>query len=555
MINTRLILQRNFQHIFLPIFLLVLSIFNEKYYLSSDHDSLIPLYFIRILLFIFGILISFLIGNAIKRYRQLKKEKSAILNDKQKSFLFIFAWFVFWYGSWLIIYYPGSYTTDTIDAIWQFSHMRINDWFSYIHPLTYLFLYQICPKLIVIGIAQVLLCSFVYADIISYFYSKMNFNKKWKILVFLSFVMLFSSITSIIFYTFFYMRDIPYGVLHLYLAFYLYKICIDGGKNKISGIQLTIILSLGLLLSVYRGEGWIIIITALVCLLLYGKFSIRSFTKVFVFSIATFLFLNSILPSLLNIYLSSKDYYKLTLVAYPLGFILREGNNYISPNYEEDRAILSKVVDINGIQKYTNCYEIHEFQHGDKTWNQKATRDEWRDFYSRTYKIFMDNPHLFLAARTANFVSHLFVFKNRGERTNDGGRIELRYNECESNLESKWCKRFREMGMLDILKTIPLCHENNGVCGYHKLMKLDMVEMDWHWNSTVAFLLSFLVLLLYKFFPISAISSAVILCRLPLVFLTAPYAFFRYIFSLYLFGVFILFFVVLEFINRKKNNR
>jgi hypothetical protein len=239
------------------------------------------------------------------------------------------------------------------------------------------------------------------------------------------------------------MRDIPFGVLHLYLAFYLFKICIETGNIEISRKQLIIIFILGLLLAIYRGEGWIILLTALFALYIYGKFNTKLFIKSIICALIAFPVLDSFLPKLLNVSSVTKNTYKLTLVAYPLGFILREGNykatglrftepegkNYMSSDYDEDKRILSKVINIKAIQDNTNSYDIMDFQHEGNYWNRDATDEDWKEFYNRTYKIFWDNPHLFLAARTANFVSQLFIPKNRAERTNDIGRFPLTYNE------------------------------------------------------------------------------------------------------------------------------
>jgi hypothetical protein len=130
--------------------------------------------------------------------------------------------------------------------------------------------------------------------------------------------------------------------------------------------------------------------------------------------------------------------------------------------------------------------------------------------------------------------------------------------------------------MFNMLETIPVCTKDNGVCGYISLQqlvrqqilqlkqmegritdlfKLDHFDFDWHWNSATALLLSILILFLYKYLPITAISSAVILSRIPLVFLTAPCAFFRYVFSLYMFGIFVLFFAGLESQQLLKSSR
>ena len=174
-------IRKNIWHFMLPISLLILSHFNEKYYLQENCDTLMPLYFIKGAVFVFGFWMSIVFENGIKTFKKSKETYGKIiLNEKQKSFIIIMSWFLFWYGVWLAVYYPCSHTPDTLDAIRQISYMKINDWFSFLHPLTYLFLYQFYPDIITIGIAQIFLCSFVFADITSYFYANLNVKKTYK---------------------------------------------------------------------------------------------------------------------------------------------------------------------------------------------------------------------------------------------------------------------------------------------------------------------------------------------------------------------------------------
>lgn len=533
----------------IPIFLLFLAHFNEQFYLQSEHGSVASLYLVRGVLFALGLWLSFRLEQVLNNY---KVEGKLVLNQTQKAFSGIFVWFVFWYGAWLIIYYPGSYTTDTLDAIKQISYLQLHDWFSIFHPLTYLFLYQILPHMAVIGIAQILLVSFVFADILSYCYTKFDFNPHLKYLTLLLVIGILSSITSIIYYTFFYMRDIPFSFLHLYLAFYVFRACLE--QEKLTQKQLAVVAVLGLILSIFRGEGWVILLTTFFAIFLCKKINVKTFLKSSVISLLVFLTLNTSLPRLLDVKVMNKYHYMLTLTSYPLGFILREGDKYITSNREEDKRILSKMINIEAVQKNTDAYDIQVFQHIGDDWKREAGDAEWDAYYKRVFKIFIENPHYFLAARVANFVSQLFAFEGMVEHTNDTGRVELTYKECTENKENNlWCKLCCDSKMLTILKTaVPSCDSDNGVCGKPRLMRLEQMKFNWHWNSVWAFIVSVLVLLLYKFIPISAAASAVILSRIPLIFLTAPCAFVRYVYSLYLFGLFIGFFILLEIYQRIK---
>ena len=213
------------------------------------------------------------------------------------------------------------------------------------------------------------------------------------------------------------------------------------------------------------------------------------------------------------------------------------------------------MIDIEGIQKHTNSYEITVFQHEGNYWNRSASEEDWKQFYKRTSKIFMDNPHLFLAARTANFISQLYIFDKRAEKINDTGRFDLTVKECvEHKKENKWCSLYCDDIMLGILKMLPQCDSSEKACGYAPLMILEEFNFQWHWNSVFALLASIFVLCLYKYLPVSAIAASIILSRIPLVFLTAPYAFFRYVYSLYLFGLFVLLFVALEIMQKKSDH-
>lgn len=530
-------------YLVIPFLLLLFAKSNETAYLHEEHASLAPLYFVRVLLILFGVWLSFSLQRLLINLTKIQK---LLVTEQEWYFRGLFLGFLMWYGFWLFAYYPGSYTTDTTDTIRQISSLEINDWFSYLHPLIYLFLYQIYPHIIVVGIAQVLLCSFVFAEITSYLFSKLPLAPKIKIPLLLIFSVCLASISSIIYYNFFYMRDIPFALLHLYYAFYLFKVCIENHSRKITYQEISIIMGLGLVLSIYRGEGFIILFSALVTLFLFKKFNAKSFGKWILISLLAFIFMNSYLPKIIHVLPSNKNFYNLTLVAYPLGFITREAKNYISSNYEEDKAILSKVVDLSKLQAHTNPYDIGAFQYSNSDWNKDASESDWQNFYRRTYQIFLENPHLFLAARTANFVALLTSFKGRGERVNDDGRYGLKNEECESSSCTGGCRKFCEEFIYRIYKMMPSCTENGGVCGQFNLMKLNSMSFDWHWNSTFAFLSSITVIFLYKYLPFSAAASAVILSRILLVFLTAPYLFFRYVYSLYLFGLFLPLFILVE---------
>lgn len=529
-------IRNNYPHIFVPAMLLFLSKNNEQFWLNPDHNpNLLPLYFVRLLLILCG----FFLSKRVHLFYKFIKKEGGISKIKRetKVFLVIFGWFTLWYGFWLFIYYPGSYTSDTTSVLQQISKMRLDNWFSYIQPLLNLFLYQILPHLLVLGIFQVLLCSFVFSKIFSYFLFKINLNNKVKLPIFIVFLAFFSYIPSITAYTFFYSRDIPFSVLQLYLAFICFKAFIESNK-PLSFAQILEILFLSVLLALYRSDGIAVLAVVLITFILFRKNIPYSIVKIIPLTLVVFFISNQLVPKVLGVKDTYGLNYTLTLVAFPLGYVV--SNDYISNNYQKDEEIINTITTLGNLESYTSCYGVHDFMYSENKWNTKATKEQFDVFYKNSYKIFLQNPHLFLAARTCNFIAQVFSPTGRAEQLNDGGRYWINYNNCKDpNNRPVECKM------------IPLCDDEDGICGYTNVLNLRKISDHWNFNTAFALIISIMCLILYKYLPYTALASAIILSRLPIIFLAAPAIYFRYMFSLYLFGIFILFFIILEIQYKK----
>ena len=396
----------NCAHLLLPLLLLLLSLYNERFWLNEAHGpDLSPLYLIRILLVLSGF---FLSKKIYQLYLSSRGKPFAwhSCNKKQKYFLIIFLWLTIWYGFWLFIHYPGSYTSDTAETLRQITSMEINNWFSYLHPLLYLYLYQIYPHLLIVGIFQVGLFSLIFADMTSYLFTKIKMRKEClRVLLCVVFVLFFSSIASITAYTFFYSRDVVFSVLQLYLAFYCFKVFLESRDKILRKNQIFFMIALSMFLSLYRIDAISSMIVVLSCLLLFRKVSVAYFGKMTIIASLVFLLLNNVLPEVLKVQDFLKKDYKLTLVAYPLGFITsHEAGVYLSNDYKRDEEIINTITSIENLKNHTSCYGVNDFMWGDDRWDINATEVEFGQFYKNAYRIFIKNPHLFLAARTCNFV-------------------------------------------------------------------------------------------------------------------------------------------------------
>jgi len=75
------------------------------------------------------------------------------------------------------------------------------------------------------------------------------------------------------------------------------------------------------------------------------------------------------------------------------------------------------------------------------------------------------------------------------------------------------------------------------------------------WNSFPSFLLLLAILCLYRFFPISAVSAAMLLVQFPVLFITMPVNDWRYYYFIYPYSYFAIPLVVLEFLRTRSLTR
>ena len=227
------------------------------------------------------------------------------------------------------------------------------------------------------------------------------------------------------------------------------------------------------------------------------------------------------LNSIFNVRTYTNDY-KVTAYINPLSAIFhKKGIGAIDPS---DVSTIHKVLDTDKLVKHYNPLDIDPFHQG--AFNYKTSEQEWADFTKVSHKLFIENYEMFLDSRISLFKSMLNIDQ----------RILVISDEFRS--ENSRVGEFYEKLNL----TPPAFQLSYVGQKYYQQLNEFIGKRSFLWmffNSLLTPLIYLLLvcLLAYKFKSIY-IFAILILSRLPIMFLLAPAAYYKYLYSLELFFIF-----------------
>lgn len=232
-----------------------------------------PIHFLQQVLF--ALLSAWLVVTIFRFIRIRGGIPRVLCEGKRPAFWLMFAggWFVL--GAWLLVYWPGHFTTDSIHIWWA---AKQPGYFMHDHPvmniLFYRFLQQFWDHFAVVGIAQILLTSLLGAYIFYWLY-----KKGAALYILLPFYGLFLASIPIGLYTITLWKDIPFALLVLFWSFWLMKLTVEKKEGKINHSWTEIITLSFLLIALgffrYNGVVYFMIIPAGLAIL--GIISRRKF--------------------------------------------------------------------------------------------------------------------------------------------------------------------------------------------------------------------------------------------------------------------------------------
>jgi hypothetical protein len=223
--------------------------------------------------------------------------KSTLFDGKRFVFWLMFSGAVFTFFAWLLAYWPGHMTSDSID-IWRAA--KIPGYFYHYHPflniIYYRFLQQIWDSIAVVGICQILLASLLGSYIFYYIY-----KNGVSIFFLLPFYLFFICSVPVGLYNVTLWKDTPFAILVVFWAFYLAKLFYEKKKGdanlRIPELISLFILFVAICLIRHNGIVYVIIIptafvflrlisfkklgaVSVVSLILFGIFIIFVFPRI-----------------------------------------------------------------------------------------------------------------------------------------------------------------------------------------------------------------------------------------------------------------------------------
>ncbi|MCP4349670.1 MAG: hypothetical protein GY795_29675 [Desulfobacterales bacterium] len=486
------------------------------------------------------------------------KIKDLFFHEKRPVFWSMFLLSSGVYSLWLMGQWPGYMTIDSFST-WLQAKTLV---FGGLHPIVYsiytLALMQIADSPATVAVFQILAAS-ALGSYIFYFCVKKGVPF---ILVFLFFSAFTLSVPNNV-YNITLWKDIPFSMLVIFWGFYIFYLGFEkkhGNPLEFSLKKLIVLSSLLVLTSTIRHNG--IIYLAFIPLLLLAlrlmplktwAYFILSAFILFVAVKTTTTFLDKSRPG------EAKKFFTFSCGLNPIAAILSK-DWYLSEDHNKDREIIEKLVKIEDLKKSYNprtalsaCSTVYmpiseeneekrlKLYYSFSTQKNPLSKEDSDKIQAMYYRIALANLPVFLADRTLMFFSAL----GPNAIMLHGNSLEYR-SVIENVYKNPGLRKLAyspKSGFLEkiIKKVIGSAHTYNGLTGQRFIM----------WNAYLPFILFLTVLFLYKWVPLSALYSCVIMLQVPFLFILLPESDFRYTYFIYSGGFFIIPLVWAEIANRE----
>ncbi len=459
-----------------------------------------------------------------------EREARLLIRDRLVPFLGLFVAFALPQVLWFIGEWPGHLDSDEQRSLFVFSRHEVEPWLSTLWGLYAGGLYRVSGQFTLPAVLNLLLLSWVLADVFSLMLRHGLSRKVAGVFV----LLLMTSIPVGVMSTFL-SHDILTGYLKLSLVAVLLRMLVRGALLKggpgSTGGSLALLTGLVLATSLLRGENIALFLYVPALLLLTRQARPLAVGLMLVVLVSGNLFFRRVLePQVSSPWYQSPDRhnrYALTLLLNPLGFLVN--NNYSTPTPDEDQRAIDAVVDWACISNHPDLTEP------DCYWTslRPPVTDEKMAAVKRVYiRAVLGNPVLFISNRVAVFLgqfglngkpSYPFFFEREkktdaelyGEHAalvHDAG---LRFERDNASVLSRITRRVRDWSFPQ-----------------HGLLSPGF----WVWNALPAFMLLVFLAATWRRNPISAALAGVLLVPLALVFGGAPASHVTYVTDLWVFG-------------------
>ena len=203
--------------------------------------------------------------------------KNLLIGEKRLSFWLMFAGALVCFSLWLLAYWPGHLTTDSIHIWWA---AKQPDYLLHEHPfiniLYYRFLQNIWDHFAVVGLFQIFVASLLGAYIFYHLY-----KSGLPFILILPFYLWFVSSVPIGLYNISLWKDIPFAFLVVFWAYYFVRLRLNQLNNsKEPQIHPVVLILLLLCVSLFRYNGLIYLVLIPLGMAIYQHASLKKITSV-----------------------------------------------------------------------------------------------------------------------------------------------------------------------------------------------------------------------------------------------------------------------------------
>jgi hypothetical protein len=502
---------------------------------------------------IISLIITFLISEIHFFYLRFKLDsivltlKNIFIEQKRIFFWSMFIISVLIYSMWLIGQYPGAMSYDSLLQWYQAKTLIITNIQPYLQALYLLALMQIYDSPASVAMIQILAVSLL-SSYIFYFIIKNN----GRIIFVLPFFILILFSIPIGLHNITLWKDVPFSLLTAFWAFYIFYLHF----NKNNNIQMQfsykkiILLSILFIYMVLIRKNGIIFLFVLPMILIFLKLiPIKKLVLFIATSSILYFSFNFFIPSVASVEQKTQNYfYNAMKMNFIMALFINNSNygngKYITDNYLDEKKTIEKIVSVDSIKQYyyQDNYTgiIDEKIKSYNQFNPEMLSKLNAIFYKRLPMnldiFFADrNHHFFALVSSLNRSTWYSViqskyFHNYDIVTNENGGILLK--SLHSSEISYLLTRFQNNLLFKI-------NNNN----YINLFV---------WDLFIPLLILLLIFYLYKWLPISAVSSLFVLSQLPVIYIGILCPDWRYMYFIYLYVFFAVPLSLLELFPKKK---
>ena len=217
-----------------------------------------PVHFLQQILF--ALLSAWLVLSVFRFIRSRGGIIRVLSEGNRPVFWLMFVGGILALGAWLLVYWPGHFTTDSVHVWWA---AKQPGYFLHDHPVInviyYRFLQQFWDHFAIVGIAQIILTSLLGAYIFFWLH-----QRGVALYIILPFYFLFIASIPIGLYSITLWKDIPFALLVVFWAFWFVKLAFEKKGNQVKHSRGEIIMLSLLLIALglfrYNGIVYFVII-------------------------------------------------------------------------------------------------------------------------------------------------------------------------------------------------------------------------------------------------------------------------------------------------------